>query len=318
MLGGLAGLTDQTIPDHSDHCIKPLRQRLHDQSLRFWIGLHCLNKSHPHAKLRKRRQCKRFRSPLHTASTLFARLTLKDVEVIEPFTLQPWQQPPEVVILERDEAEEAATVRPLRTLDLWTGGSVGNGRAGVGVWARMGALSKAVRTAADTTVLLTELEAILAAASLPFPPTWPASSVLHVRIFSDSKSALRAISWARRAESQALVARITQCLQDKDVSLHWVSRHSKVPGNEAARELAKKATEIESATALQSVARPLSVVHREARKLCFQPKMNDSTSSKVGQYTRKIDRALPGKHTRKLYDKLAGVEASILAQLRTG
>ncbi|TKA59734.1 hypothetical protein B0A49_13530, partial [Cryomyces minteri] len=80
--------------------------------------------------------------------------------------------------------------------------------------------------------------------------------------------------------SQALVARITQCLQSKNVSLHWVPGHSKVAGNEAARELAKKATETESATALQSVARPLSVVHREARKLRFQPKTNAFISSK--------------------------------------
>jgi hypothetical protein len=38
----------------------------------------------------------------------------------------------------------------------------------------------------------------------------------------------------------------------------------------------------------------------------------------VGKYSKRIDRALPGKHTRQLYDRLSWKEASVLAQLRTG
>ena len=38
----------------------------------------------------------------------------------------------------------------------------------------------------------------------------------------------------------------------------------------------------------------------------------------VGRYSREIDTALPGKHTRILYDTLGRREAGVLAQLRTG
>jgi hypothetical protein len=38
----------------------------------------------------------------------------------------------------------------------------------------------------------------------------------------------------------------------------------------------------------------------------------------VGKYSREMDTALPGKHTRTLYDSLKRREASVLAQLRTG
>ena len=38
----------------------------------------------------------------------------------------------------------------------------------------------------------------------------------------------------------------------------------------------------------------------------------------VGKYSKRIDTALPGEHTRLLYDTLKRPEASILAQLRTG
>ena len=39
---------------------------------------------------------------------------------------------------------------------------------------------------------------------------------------------------------------------------------------------------------------------------------------KVGKHSKRVDAALPRKHTRQLYDKLAWKEASVLAQLRTG
>ncbi len=43
-----------------------------------------------------------------------------------------------------------------------------------------------------------------------------------------------------------------------------------------------------------------------------------SLPEKVGKLSKKVDTALPGKHTRKLYDQLTQKEASVLAQLRTG
>ena len=39
---------------------------------------------------------------------------------------------------------------------------------------------------------------------------------------------------------------------------------------------------------------------------------------KVGAHSKRVDAALPGKHTRQLYDRLSWKEASVLAQLRTG
>lgn len=35
-------------------------------------------------------------------------------------------------------------------------------------------------------------------------------------------------------------------------------------------------------------------------------------------WVKRVDAALPGKHTRQLYDRLSRKEASVLAQLRTG
>jgi hypothetical protein len=38
----------------------------------------------------------------------------------------------------------------------------------------------------------------------------------------------------------------------------------------------------------------------------------------VGKYSKRIDKALPGTHTRSLYDGLKRREADVLSQLRTG
>jgi isocitrate/isopropylmalate dehydrogenase len=39
---------------------------------------------------------------------------------------------------------------------------------------------------------------------------------------------------------------------------------------------------------------------------------------KVGNYSKRIDAALLGKHTQQLYNQLSRKESSVLAQLRTG
>jgi hypothetical protein len=43
-----------------------------------------------------------------------------------------------------------------------------------------------------------------------------------------------------------------------------------------------------------------------------------SLPENVGKHAKRVDAALPGKHTRQLYDRLPRKEASVLAQLRTG
>ena len=49
-----------------------------------------------------------------------------------------------------------------------------------------------------------------------------------------------------------------------------------------------------------------------------QTRRRQQLAEKVGKFSKRVDAALPGKHTRKLYDQLTWKEASVLAQLRTG
>jgi hypothetical protein len=49
-----------------------------------------------------------------------------------------------------------------------------------------------------------------------------------------------------------------------------------------------------------------------------QKRTQISLPEKVGRHSQRVDAALPGKHTRHLYDRLSWKEASVIAQLRTG
>ena len=46
-------------------------------------------------------------------------------------------------------------------------------------------------------------------------------------------------------------------------------------------------------------------------------KQSRTLPGEVRKFTTKLDRALPGKHTKKLYDDLKKAEAKVLIQLRT-
>ena len=68
------------------------------------------------------------------------------------------------------------------------------------------------------------------------------------------------------------------------------------------------------ATPQMQLPRIRSTTLSVARKYGIVSKILDN----VGRYSRAIDTALLGKHTRQLYDRLSRKEASTLAQLRTG
>jgi hypothetical protein len=70
----------------------------------------------------------------------------------------------------------------------------------------------------------------------------------------------------------------------------------------------------------------MSIYHKSKRQaptkttvLCLAKRKHKAELiERVGEYTRKFDTALPGKHTRLLYNGFKRTEAGILAQLRIG
>lgn len=142
-----------------------------------------------------------------------------------------------------------------------------------------------------------------------------------VRILSSSLSALEMLARPRQQPGQWMVRRIYDLLDylaaswKRRVVFKWIPSEPAARGSEPAHDLARRAThpdrQIPAGVKLKSTtSRSLKGPLHERRE--------QFERSPGGRYTKQIDRALPGKHTRKLYDKLKRDEAQILAQLRTG
>lgn len=113
--------------------IATTRQRLHEQTLRFWIGIHKLDDSHIHHKLAKYKGKKRFTSPLRKAAVLFKSIKARQADKIPTVGCEPWVPKPRVYLLDKEQAKQATAIEDA-TVDFYTDGSVRNGRAGIGIW----------------------------------------------------------------------------------------------------------------------------------------------------------------------------------------
>lgn len=103
-----------------------------------------------------------------------------------------------------------------------------------------------------------------------------------------------------------------------EIEFRWVPAHSGVKGNEKPNTLARLATSDQAiipprlgCTVASSATRKISTLGREALAKAY-------AAAKGGRHTRDLDKALPGRHTKVLYDRLTRPKATVLAQLGTG
>ena len=115
--------------------------------------------------------------------------------------------------------------------------------------------------------------------------------------------------------AQMNLTQVQPCIVGK---IRWCPGHQGILGNERADTAAKQATTDTSTPRLSAGerVRELKSVLQLMDK--YRKKNPREPSSNTGQYTWKLDKALPGKHTLTLYSKFNSDGASILAQAWTG
>jgi hypothetical protein len=141
-----------------------------------------------------------------------------------------------------------------------------------------------------------------------------------VIIATRNRSALQAIAKPRQQSGQCTTREIYRHARRLEkggntIKMRWVSstNGSFTLGVKAKAE-ARKATD-SGCRATKPLYQARST---RLRVLLAQRRQHMVLPESVGSYSKQLDKALPGKHTRTLYDALKRRESDILVQLRTG
>ncbi len=142
----------------------------------------------------------------------------------------------------------------------------------------------------------------------------PRVQAIEYTIVSTNKAAVQAIENTRRVRPYQAILRIiaeeSNALQTRggpQIKIQWVPKEDLTfDAPKEAIQLAKNAT----ARGLRPMEEISPIIAR--RRAC---QLIKKSTQKLNNH---LDTALPGKHTKEMYDQLTGKQAAILCQLRTG
>ena len=140
-----------------------------------------------------------------------------------------------------------------------------------------------------------------------------------IQITTSNKAAASAVSQPQQQSGQQVIHRIYNTVADlrnkgNSISIAWIPSEKKPKLTQAAKKAARCSTKQDS-TPNRRPFRTRSTTLSLAKRMHQSYK---KLPEKIEKYSKKMDVALPGKHTRTLYNRLSWKEARILVQLYTG
>jgi hypothetical protein len=259
---------------------------------------------------------------------------MERMETIEPYALPPWHRH---MVVEYDSDEEMAAdvdtdddvtkTSNMRQVLIATSVSVRNGLVGMdGVVCNTagGGVNDDVIAKYSVTLgprdeknaYIAELEAI--AMVLRCMPD--GLQYQDIIVATRNRSALQAIAKPRQQSGQGTIREIYRHARRLEkggntIKMRWASstNESFTLGVKAKAE-ARKATD----SGCRATKPPYQARSTRLRVLLAQRRQRMMLPEGVGGYSKRLDKALPDKHTHTLYDALKRRESDILVQLRTG
>jgi ribonuclease HI len=149
--------------------------------------------------------------------------------------------------------------------------------------------------------------------------TLPVLKLYRITLLTSSKVAALTLGNPRQQSGQEHVCLIYKLIRrlrknGNRITIRWVSTSEDNQLLGLAKVQARAATQ-EDPMLYTQLPRIKSTTLDIARS---QQGTSKRLPKKVGKHVKRVDAALPGKHTRQLYDRLPWKEASVMAQLRTG
>jgi hypothetical protein len=314
--------TVATAVAEAEASIRTVRERFAVRATKLWLNLRTLPETNPFSKL-DTRELRRFTSLLQRIAHAHQNTPTDKMEVIRPYVIAPWEERL-LATIEPGTEEEVSVANTTRGIRIATSSSARKGIVGMG-----GVIH-------DTLGIVTGRELITYPVTLgtrteqnPYTAELAAMAMamkrlpLHlvgrqITIISSNQGALLATSQPRHQSGQTSIEEIYKVASalrkgGNSISMIWIPSQESVELSRRAKEAARQATE----------------PGRIPRGRCYQAKSTTINNARsegvtrtlpngVEKYSREMDTALPGKHTRILYDTLKRREASVLAQLRTG
>ncbi|KAJ5152514.1 hypothetical protein N7492_009794 [Penicillium capsulatum] len=315
-------LTVATRVAEAEAHIATAQHRFWRRAVKMWTDIHTLSETNPLRRNTARiKKFRRFhRSPLYQVAEALKNIEMETLETISPFTLAPWEER-----VQTDVHDIPATrAEAGGYMQIAVSSSARNEVVGFGV-----AIEK--QPPRYRKLKLKTLSVTLGARAQQNPYSGELAAMAHtlnmlvglknyrIMLLTSNKAAALTIRNPRQQSGQEFVRQTYKLMRrlrrnGNHISILWVptSEDNKLLG--LAKEQARTATQ-EDATPQESVPRMKSTSLNIARS---QAVAGNGLSENVGRHVKRVDAALPGKHTRQLYDRLSWKEASVLAQLRTG
>ncbi|KAJ3455686.1 hypothetical protein MRS44_017168 [Fusarium solani] len=316
--------TVSTAVAEAEASIQTVCERHAQAGTRLYINVRTLPKTHPLATL-KVSVSRRYISPMKRLALAHAESGIERMETIQAYAVPPWHGR---VLLECETDREAAVAAADSADDIViaTSASDRGGLVGMGGVICHKSPGRADKVVARYSVTLgsrddqnpytAELEAI--AMALRCMPD--GLQCQELTVLSSSQSSLKAITRPRQQSGQGTIRQIYDHIErlgkaNNRVKMMWIpSRSDEFAMGHMAKRQARRATAAERTP--ESL--PYQARSTRTRLARSQLRQQRTLPDRVGGYSKRIDKALPGKHTEALYDGLKRGEADVLSQLRTG
>ncbi|KAJ6041450.1 hypothetical protein N7460_006840 [Penicillium canescens] len=315
-------LTVATSVAEAEAHIATVQHRLWRRAAKMWTDMHTLPVTNP--LRRSTAQIKKFRryhrSPLYQVADALKTIEMETLETINPFTLAPWEERVQSDSYDVPETQTEAG----GAMRIAVSSSARNEMVGFGVAIekqppryrkpRLKTLSVTLGARTEQNPYSGELAAMAYALG-----TLRGLKRCRVTLLTSNKAAALTLKNPRQQSGQEHICQTYKLIKrlrkhENRISICWVPTSE---GNQLlglAKEQARAATQ-EDATPQAQVPRMKSTTLNISRP---QAVPKNCLPENVGKHSKRVDAALPGKHTRQLYDRLSWKEASARAQLRTG